>query len=267
MNNGGLFFPEAGWVSPQRLSQELIKHPLITIEKAHIEDLTEFKKINGYSHVVIACANQSQALLNNCYLPTKSIRGQLTYLNQSAVDTLQPPIKLKTVLCGKGYIAPAHQGKFCLGASYNIKDDETEMRLSDHQKNFHYLDDFGEEFQHLHNELKAQAAESFPGRTGFRCTTPDYLPMAGPLINDQAFDHDFTAIRKNLARYPRQEVKFHSGLYVNIGHGSRGLTSAPLCAELIAAYICEENFSIAKNHAEALLPSRFYIREMVRNKR
>ena len=115
--------------------------------------------------------------------------------------------------------------------------------------------------------LQKQAAESFPGRTGFRCTTPDYLPMAGPLINEQVFDQDFTAIRKNLARYPRQKVAFHPGLYVNIGHGSRGLTSAPLCAELIAAYICGENFPLAKNHAEALLPSRFFIREMVRNKR
>jgi tRNA 5-methylaminomethyl-2-thiouridine biosynthesis bifunctional protein len=266
LSNGGLFFPEAGWVSPLRLCQQLVKHPLITVEKQHVEDLAEFKKNNDYSHVIIACANQSQKLLENCYLPTKSIRGQLTYLEQTA-DKPQPPAGLKTVLCGKGYIAPAHQGKFCLGASYNIKDDETQMRLSDHQKNFDYLEDFGPEFQQLHRELKEQAAESFPGRTGFRCTTPDYLPMAGPLIDEPAFDHEFTAIRKNLARYPRQEVKFHQGLYVNIGHGSRGLTSAPLCAELIASYICGENFPIAKSHAESLLPARFFIREMVRNKR
>ena len=267
MNCGGLFFPEAGWVSPQRLCQELLKHPLIRIEKAHIKNLTEFKESKGFSHVVIACANQSQELLSDSYLPTKSIRGQLTYLDQSVEALQQNPIGLKTVLCGKGYIAPAHQGKFCLGASYNMKDNETEMRLSDHQKNFHYLEDFGEEFQQLHHQLQKQAAESFPGRTGFRCTTPDYLPMAGPLINEQVFDQDFTAIRKNLARYPRQKVAFHPGLYVNIGHGSRGLTSAPLCAELIAAYICGENFPLAKNHAEALLPGRFFIREMVRNKR
>jgi tRNA 5-methylaminomethyl-2-thiouridine biosynthesis bifunctional protein len=266
MDNGGLFFPEAGWVSPQRLCEQLVKHSLITVKKQHIEDLEAFKKENAYSHVIIACANQSQKLLEDCYLPTKSIRGQLTYLEQAS-DKPQPPIGLKTVLCGKGYIAPAHQGKFCLGASYNIKDDEEQMRLIDHQKNFNYLDDFGQEFQQLHNELKEQAAEVFPGRTGFRCTTPDYLPMAGPLINEQAFDQEFTAIRKNLARYPRQSVKFHQGLYVNIGHGSRGLTSAPLCAELIASYICGENFPLAKNHAESLLPARFFIREMVRNKR
>lgn len=266
MENGGLFFPEAGWVSPQRLCQQLTLHPLITLKNQHIEDISAFKNDNNYSHIVIACANQSKALLKTSYLPTKSIRGQLTYLEQSP-NQLQLPVGLKTVLCGKGYIAPAHQGKFCLGASYNIKDDETQMRLSDHQKNFNYLDDFGKEFQQLHTQLNKQAADSYPGRTGFRCTTPDYLPMVGPLIDEGDFDHEFTAIRKNLARYPRQAAKFHEGLYVNIGHGSRGLTSAPLCAELLAAYLCGENFPLAKNHAEALLPARFFIREMVRNKR
>jgi len=283
MNSGGLFFPEAGWVSPLRLCQQLIKHPLIQLqtrpisELVNIKDDWQLKSTDGttepedtFSHVVIACANQSQKLLPNCYLPTKSIRGQLTYLDKDECDSQQgnkKKINLKTVLCGKGYIAPADNGKYCLGASYNIKDDETQLRASDQQKNFNYLEDFGEEFQHLHQKLKDSDPALLPGRTGFRCTTPDYLPMAGPLLDEIAFNTDFTAIRKNLARYPRQEAQFHSGLYLNIGHGSRGLTSAPLCAELIAAYICEENFPLAKDHSEALLPGRFFIREMVRNKR
>lgn len=283
MNHSGLFFPQAGWVSPQRLCQELVKHPLINIASNKISQIIPTKDdwqlitdnstqnpsiqnllLNArYSHIVIACANQSQHLLTDNYLPTKSIRGQLTYL---AEDDKQK-IGLKTVLCGKGYIAPANNGSFCLGASYNIKDNETQMRLSDHQKNLNYLDDFGQEFSQLHQQLKEQNPLGFPGRTGFRCTTPDYLPMAGPLLNEEVFGQEFSAIRKNLARYPRQCAQFHSGLYVNIGHGSRGLTSAPLCAELIAAYICNENFPLAKDHAEALLPGRFYIRDMVRNKR
>ena len=274
---GGLFFPNAGWVSPQRLCQELLKHPLIRFEQKNIEQLTQTtdgwqltasqntgEAIKNASHVIIACANKSQQLLPNSYLPTKSIRGQLTYLD-SGVQS--PTRKLNTVLCGKGYIAPAHKGRLCLGASYNIKDDETDMRLVDHQKNFVYLDDFGKEFQQLHTTLKQQDATSYPGRTGFRCTTPDYLPMAGPLLDEARFDIEFSAIRKNLARYPRQPAAFLNNVYLNIGHGSRGLTSAPLCAELVASYICNENFPIAKDHAEALLPGRFYIREMVRNKR
>jgi tRNA 5-methylaminomethyl-2-thiouridine biosynthesis bifunctional protein len=287
LNNGGLFFPEAGWVSPLRLCQQLVKHPLIQLQTRSIDELVQ--KNNGwqlgsndgakgydnddktsYSHVVVACANQSQKLLPQCYLPIKSIRGQLTYLDKDMCNLqagTEKKINLKTVLCGKGYIAPADNGKYCLGASYNIRDDEKQLRLNDQQKNFDYLEDFGEEFQNLRQQLITQDPALLPGRTGFRCTTPDYLPMAGPLIDEEAFDTDFTAVRKNLARYPRQAAKFRSGLYLNVGHGSRGLTSAPLCAELIAAYICEENFPLAKDHSEALLPARFIIREMVRNKR
>ena len=280
LDTGGLFFPNAGWVSPQALCQALVKHPLISVEQKHITEITrdsvdndswhlisaedEGSAGNSFSHVIVACANQSQALLKDSYLPTKSIRGQLTYLDQGLS---KEAAKLKTVLCGKGYIAPVNQGSFCLGASYNIKDDETAMRLKDHQKNLDYLDDFGEDFHQLKQQLIDQDCQDFSGRTGFRCTTPDYLPMVGPLIYEEVFDKQFDPIRKNLARYPKEQCQFHSGLYLNIGHGSRGLTSAPLCAELTAAYICNENFPMAKDHAEALLPARFYIREMVRNKR
>jgi tRNA 5-methylaminomethyl-2-thiouridine biosynthesis bifunctional protein len=287
LNNGGLFFPEAGWVSPLRLCQQLVKHPLIQLQTRSIAELVQKNdgwQLNSndsakgcdndaetsYSHVVVACANQSQKLLPQCYLPIKSIRGQLTYLDKDECDRQEgreKKINLKTVLCGKGYIAPADNGKYCLGASYNIRDNEKQLRLDDQQKNFDYLEDFGQEFQNLRQQLNTQDPALLPGRTGFRCTTPDYLPMAGPLIDEEAFETDFTAVRKNLARYPRQGAKFRSGLYLNVGHGSRGLTSAPLCAELIAAYICEENFPLAKDHSEALLPARFIIREMVRNKR
>lgn len=284
MTSGGLYFPQAGWVSPQRLCQELLQHPLIDLQQYAISQLEKSAddwrltctdntalQESRFSHVIIACANQSQQLLPHCYLPTKSIRGQLTYLPESKMHIQagdqEKAITLKTVLCGKGYIAPANNGKLCLGASYNIKDDETKMRLTDHQKNLGYLTDFGEELQQLQKQLEQQDAQQYDGRTGFRCTTPDYLPMAGPLLDNAIFDQEFDPIRKNLARYPRQKASFHSGLYVNIGHGSRGLTSAPLCAELIASYMCNENFPLAKDHAEALLPGRFYIREMVRNKR
>ena len=285
MHCGGLYFPHAGWVSPQRLCQKLLEHPLIEFEHQVVDKIHQepngwslstceesdnhIGHVSHVSHVIIACANKSQHLLPDCYLPTKSIRGQLTYLETSSneYDTNNFASQLKTVLCGKGYIAPAHKGKLCLGASYNIKDDESEMRLSDHKNNFKYLDDFGQEFKKIQTELTELDNKDYLGRTGFRCTTPDYLPMAGPVLAEKDFESSFTAIRKNAARYPRQAALFMDGLYLNIGHGSRGLTSAPLCAELIASYINNENFPISKEHAESLLPGRFFIREMVRNKR
>lgn len=282
MHCGGLYFPHAGWVSPQRLCQELLKHPLIEFKQQSIEriqresdewilstDEASEHHTNPFSHVIIACANKSQHLLPECYLPTKSIRGQLTYLDTSskAYDTHNFASRLKTVLCGKGYIAPSHKGKLCLGASYNIKDGEPEMRLSDHHNNFKYLGDFGKEFKTIQAELEKLENNDYLGRTGFRCTTPDYLPMAGPMLDEMNFELSFAAIRKNAARYPRQPAPFIEGLYLNIGHGSRGLTSAPLCAELIASYINNENFPLSKAHAESLFPGRFFIREMVRNKR
>jgi tRNA 5-methylaminomethyl-2-thiouridine biosynthesis bifunctional protein len=54
------------------------------------------------------------------------------------------------------------------------------------------------------------------------------------------------------------------GLYVNVGHGSRGLTSTPLCAELLAAHICNEPRPLPRDLMQALSPARFVIRKLIR---
>ncbi|HLS98177.1 MAG TPA: hypothetical protein VK018_05590, partial [Porticoccaceae bacterium] len=52
----------------------------------------------------------------------------------------------------------------------------------------------------------------------------------------------------------------------NGGHGSRGLTYAPLAAELIASGICGEPAPLPRGLAIALHPARFLIRDLKRNR-
>jgi tRNA 5-methylaminomethyl-2-thiouridine biosynthesis bifunctional protein len=47
------------------------------------------------------------------------------------------------------------------------------------------------------------------------------------------------------------------GLYVSTGHGSRGLLSAPLAAEMIASMIAGEMSPVAQALAKAVNPLRF----------
>ena len=56
-------------------------------------------------------------------------------------------------------------------------------------------------------------------------------------------------------------------LYVNVAHGSRGLTSTPLCAELLASYLCRELRPLPFSLCEHLSPARFVIRDLMRNRR
>lgn len=276
--SGGLFFPNAGWLNPAEFCNAIVQHPLINFVQAEVTSIEQVENDNlnswqlttnqkieqneiedykkEYHQLVIANAFASKQLFPDLHLPLKSIRGQLSYFENTS------NITLNTVLCGRGYISPAKNGLFCSGATYHINDDETNMRSEDHDKNKQHLPDFGEEFL----SLAEQDNEQLLGRVGFRCTTPDYLPMAGPVLNQDQFITDFSCLIKNAKKMPKQLAEKENGLYLNIGHGSRGLSSAPLCGELIAAYLNNEVLPVSQTSAEALLPSRFFIRDMIRNK-
>ena len=135
------------------------------------------------SQLVLACANAATNLLPEAYLPLKRIRGQLSYLNPAQTPALN------TVLCGRSYMAPARNGRLCLGATYNLRDDDTQLRDSDHQANLDHLPDFGPQWQDLNKQQGMKLI--LGGRVGFRCTTPDYLPMVGAVRRTQVPPTDF----------------------------------------------------------------------------
>jgi tRNA 5-methylaminomethyl-2-thiouridine biosynthesis bifunctional protein len=80
------------------------------------------------------------------------------------------------------------------------------------------------------------------GRTSIRVTTSDQMPIAG--------------------RMPDAP----EGLYVVAGLGSRGFTTAFLCAELVAAQACGEPIPVEAAICEALAPDRFAKRRAKRGK-
>jgi tRNA 5-methylaminomethyl-2-thiouridine biosynthesis bifunctional protein len=56
------------------------------------------------------------------------------------------------------------------------------------------------------------------------------------------------------------------GIYVYSGHGSRGLITAPLSGELLAAWLENEPLPLPKTVAEACHPNRFALRQLIRGK-
>jgi tRNA 5-methylaminomethyl-2-thiouridine biosynthesis bifunctional protein len=71
--------------------------------------------------------------------------------------------------------------------------------------------------------------------TGVRCATPSRLPAVGPVHHSG-------------------EPPQGAGLWVCSGLGSRGLTFAGLCAELLAARLQGEPLPVTQRLADALLP-------------
>jgi tRNA 5-methylaminomethyl-2-thiouridine biosynthesis bifunctional protein len=75
-------------------------------------------------------------------------------------------------------------------------------------------------------------------RQGMRCVMPDRMPLAGPVNKAGSGD-------------------FYAGLYVNVGHGSHGLTRTPFCAAWLASLLNGTPPPFANELMELVLPSRF----------
>src|SRR5690606_32385646 len=147
----------------------------------------------------------------------------------SCFDETATSAALKTVVCTEGYVSPAVHGRHCLGATFTPDDNGAEVRQQDHLANLALL-------AGLSPELHAAASkQQLSGRAALRCATPDYLPMAGPVL-----DHVALAARPPRHTADPAALPWLPGLYVNTGHGSKGLINGPFCAELLASAIAGE---------------------------
>jgi tRNA 5-methylaminomethyl-2-thiouridine biosynthesis bifunctional protein len=269
--HGGLFYPEGGWVHPPALCQWQAAHPQIQLLTHH--DALELRKVEGRWQawdcerlladapvVVLAGAAEIQRFPESAELPLKRIRGQITRLAQTPQSQA-----LSTVVCAEGYVAPARLGEHTLGASFDFKSDDLTPTTAEHLGNLAMLEEISHD---LVERLQADklAPESLRGRAAFRCTSPDYLPIVGPLADTQAFTQAYAALSKDARQVPDIQCPWLDGLYINSGHGSRGLITAPLSAELLAAWLDNEPLPLPRSVAEACHPNRFALRRLIRGK-
>jgi tRNA 5-methylaminomethyl-2-thiouridine biosynthesis bifunctional protein len=268
--HGGLYFPQAGWLNPPAICTRLLAHPNIQVHTQ--SDARELRRENNHwlvvdaaqqvlaraPVVVIASAYNALGFSQTAGLPIKSIRGQVSYLPANPLSR-----QLRTVLCSEGYLAPAVDDQHCAGATFNLRDERRELRTEDHQTN---LDNLACHSAELAAAFAETAPETLNGRVAFRCATRDYLPLLGPAPKAEDFMEDYAPLRKNAKAGIAAAGSYWPGLYLNLGHGSRGLAYTPLCAELLAAQINNEPLPTTRDLALALNPARFIIRDLMRNK-
>lgn len=268
--HSGLYFPKAGWLDPRAVCKALAEHPNIELLKGVEIDQIQYqdqqwRALNSAGRelaraplVVIANARDAKHFDPTKNLPLKAIRGQVTYLAANGASE-----NLRTALCAEGYLAPAHQGWHCLGASFNLKDSSPSPRSEDHQTNLNKLQQQGPAVAALFNPLVPSV---LTGRVAFRCATRDYLPLVGPVPKEEQFLIDYAPLRKDAQAQIPLAGAYWPGLYANLGHGSRGLAYTPLSAQLVAAQIAGDPLPISKALARALNPARFLIRDLIRSK-
>ncbi|MCS3418426.1 tRNA 5-methylaminomethyl-2-thiouridine biosynthesis bifunctional protein [Pseudomonas sp. BIGb0450] len=271
LDHGGLFFPEGGWVHPPALCQWQAGQPGIEVLTHH--EVLELRKVDGQwqawdgerllagaAVVVLAGAAEIKRFAPSAGLPLKRIRGQITELAETPASSA-----LNTVVCAEGYVAPARLGQHTLGASFDFNSLDLTPSAADHAGNLALLEEISPDLrQRLHAD--ALEPEQLQGRAAFRCTSPDYLPIVGPLADPHLFAQAYAVLGKDARQVPDAPCPWLDGLYVNSGHGSRGLITAPLSGELLAAWLENEPLPLPRSVAEACHPNRFALRTLIRGK-
>ena len=92
------------------------------------------------------------------------------------------PPRLGTAFCHEGYLPPSRQGMHCLGASYGPNDLGLDQRSVEHTANLAKLNALLPDLGFPDNGKHLQ------GHVALRCTSADYLPVAGPVPDREAFN-------------------------------------------------------------------------------
>lgn len=268
---GGLFFPHGGWVHPPAVVRALTTG--VRVLSGHA--VTELRRQTGgwevvrsdgstlqADVVVLAQAGDSAAFPVTAHLPLHRNRGQVTVVPATAESR-----KLSTVLCGESYITPARSdGTHTLGATYAPFDGNLAVTQNDCATNLGHLQALAPA---LHAALGAEKLDSaaLPGRASLRAVTADHLPVAGPVVDAAAFGQRYAPLARDAKLKLTGPAPWLPGLYVNAAHGSRGLLTAPLAGETLAALITGEPSPLPAPLLAAIHPSRFLVRELVRSNR
>lgn len=277
---GGLFMPNAGWISPQDLVKQVFNAAKATNRLKIMTD-THITKIRQIANTKAGESSTSWSLTSNqgeynasilviCggadaiaieqlkTLPLTATRGQVTSMKSNKQIN-----KLSTVICHKGYLTPENKGIHCIGATFQKNDTNIATDKADDGYNLTMLDKC---LPALSSTINWQEQDISSSKARLRCMSQDHLPLVGAVPN----------IKEHIAAYPHlakdknwkynQAAPCIDNLYVLLGLGARGLCSAPLAADILAAELCNTPYPMNSQMLFNLSPNRFIIRDIIKRK-
>ena len=268
---GGITYPAGGWLCPAQLTAGAIalgieqglqvhyRHEVAALVRH--SDGWQLRFANGsecrHESVVLANGHRIQHFSQTEKLPVYPVAGQVSH-----IPTTEPLARLRQVLCYDGYLTPhnPHNQQHCIGASYHRGQQEATYSEADQQQNRQRLIDCFPQAEWAQT-VDVSAGEA---RCGVRCATRDHLPMVGNVA-----DYDATlSAYAQLAEHPQTAVSapVHEGLFMIGALGSRGLCSAPLAAEILAAQMSNEPIPLDGETLAAMNPNRLWVRKLLKGK-
>lgn len=243
------WFAHGGWVDPRALVRHALEqtpgvrwqagaavHALLRHGQAW-RAIDASGRVLAEAPLVVLC-NASDALrlagLPLAWLQAR--RGQVSWC-----DEADARIAPRLAIAGGGYLIERSDGGLLFGATDDADDPDPAVREADHQLNLARA-------AALAGTAPMREGARLSGRVGWRAATLDRFPLVGMVPDLQAV----RPARRDAARlFARRD-----GLFVHAGLGSRGITTAPLGAALIAAQASGAPWPLTADLVDAVDPAR-----------
>ncbi len=281
LNSNTLLFANSGWLNPNKLCESLVEHPLIQLKLgtqvaqwspqghgvAHTLKLSDGNVVHA-SQLVITTGAATHLIPGHEHIPFVPARGQISRF--ALAQSVEAP---QCVISGKHYVIPDKRSVL-VGATFERGNSSNSVTDADHAVNFAGL-------RQLLPKLSVEP-KAIDGYAGVRATTPDRLPVVGPIPDFVQASSVYHDIRHGKLLHTYPQLPCIDGAYLMGGLGSRGIVTAPFCAQLLANYLsantgrstvniqqdpvpADVNTTDLNDWAPVLNPARFLIRNLKRS--
>ncbi|AJI55018.1 tRNA U-34 5-methylaminomethyl-2-thiouridine biosynthesis protein MnmC [Francisella philomiragia] len=258
-HNMAVYYPNALSVVPKSICQLWFKlstaklkldNELLDIKK--LENNTWQLEFNNFTEdfdIVVFAGGyplfKNISLLQN--IPVYPSQGQLTVIKRC--------FDISNNIMDKGYIIPNYKDNLqVIGATFRDNNDTSgDIRQEDNTFNINQIKQIFDD--------KNYNVEIINSRVATRCVTSDHLPLVGRLADYNSFEQVFyKPLSKGYPKSKMPNIEYQQGLYISSGFGSKGLCSSLLAAQIITAYITNQNQKYSDKLLEALAIERFWTR-------
>ena len=262
----GWHFPLAGWLTPAQLCSALLEQypedisfqantEICTIEKRDSQWFSYDKnkqEVCSADVVIITNAMSANQFSQTHWCQLHPKRGQISLIPEQACN-IQP----SKIVCADAYITPAINSHYVVGATFVTADTSTEIRQSEHEENIFKLAKMIPSY-HYEN------TQALGGRASIRAVSTDRLPIVGPVAEETSFNTTYYDAALGSTRHTYPTPKYHDGLYLASGFGSRGLAWIPLCTEALASLINGDPSPLSSDLLNAIHPNRILMKNLVK---
>lgn len=256
-----LYLPNAGIVRPKPALEALTREATkITGDIARLERIDEeWVAYDGENTPIARAPIAILALGSGTLAQTKCMDFQPLKGQISVIKLAKPYIG--PAMVGNGYALALDNTDLLIGATYEPVDPKiTPINLSPqaaaHEQNLQALQTYAP-------QLAMQRSEGvITGRVSLRAATPDQMPYAGALVDEDDFISRFAGLKHGFLDPKAGNARLQDGLFTLMGLGARGFALAPILGEAIAAEVLGEPSPLERGTAQALHPARVLARRL-----